>query len=312
MPVIVLINLCLVGSLVALSSQQFLPNESFPQTSHEGSCLPGLFYNGTQCRCGRSYPDIIQCNGTAIFLQMGYCVTLDARDDTIVAGYCILTAKSSMITSPAVLNAVYKPVSVNISILNQSLCHVHGRTGDLCGRCAAGHYPLAYSYSLTCIPCPNAKLNWLKYIMAAYLPLTAFCVIILFFKVHITSSHLFAVIYYCQVLSTPCLLQLILTTFPWHFNYKLVRLLKLLASFYGIWNLDFFRPFYSDLCLGIGVLPTLILDYAIAFYPLLLMVITYLLIHLYDRNFKLLVAMWRPFHLLFSLFSKNWDIKTST
>ena len=38
---------------------------------------------------------------------------------------------------------------------------------------------------------------------------------------------------------------------------------KVLLSVYGIWNLDFFRPYYSDLCLGIGILPTLALDYAI-------------------------------------------------
>ena len=50
---------------------------------------------------------------------------------------------------------------------------------------------------------------------------------------------------------------------------------KLLCSLYGIWNLDFFRPFYSDLCLGIGILPTLALDYVIAVYPLLLILFSY-------------------------------------
>ena len=44
---------------------------------------------------------------------------------------------------------------------------------------------------------------------------------------------------------------------------------KLLYSLNGIWNLDFFRLFYSDLCLGIGILPTLALDCVIAVYPLL-------------------------------------------
>ncbi len=49
-----------------------------------------------------------------------------------------------------------------------------------------------------------------------------------------------------------------------------------------IWNLDFFRPFYSNLCLRIDNLPILALDYAVAIYPLFLMLITYLLIKLHD------------------------------
>ena len=66
-----------------------------------------------------------------------------------------------------------------------------------------------------------------------------------------------------------------------------------------------------DLCLGIGILPTLALDYAIAFYPFLLMIISYLLIVLYDRNYRIVTLLWRPFIFLFSLFRKNWDIRTN-
>ena len=86
---------------------------------------------------------------------------------------------------------------------------------------------------------------------------------------------------------------------------------KLLFSLYGIWNLDFFRPFYSDLCLGIGILPTLALDYVIAVYPLLLIITSYLLIVLHNKNFRVVTILWRPFYALFALFRRNWDIKTS-
>ena len=55
-------------------------------------------------------------------------------------------------------------------------------------------------------------------------------------------------------------------------------------SFYGIWNLEFFRPFYSNLYLGIGELPALALDYAIALYPFLLNIIAYFLIVLYNKR----------------------------
>ena len=93
------------------------------------------------------------------------------------------------------------------------------------------------------------------------------------------------------------------------YSYHLVA--SVLASIYGIWDLDFLRPFYSDLCLEIGILPTLALDYVIAVYPLLLMIITYLLIVLYDRNYRVITIMWRPFRFLFSLLKSNWKTRTS-
>ncbi len=84
-----------------------------------------------------------------------------------------------------------------------------------------------------------------------------------------------------------------------------------LLSVYGIWNLDFFRSFDLGICLGTGTLPTLALDIAVGVYPLLLAIISYIMIHLYDRNFLPLVILWRPFKIIFGLFRRNWDIKTS-
>ena len=87
--------------------------------------------------------------------------------------------------------------------------------------------------------------------------------------------------------------------------------LKIFLTLHGIWNLDFFRPFYSDICLGIGFLPTLALDYAIAVYPLLLMVVIYLLVKLYDENYRVIVFLWKPFKIIFSFFKRNWNIRSS-
>ena len=41
------------------------------------------------------------------------------------------------------------------------------------------------------------------------------------------------------------------------------------------------------------------------------MIISYLLIVLYDRNYRVVTIMWRPFLSLFSLFRRNWNIRTS-
>ena len=148
----------------------------------------------------------------------------------------------------------------------------------------------------------------IRYIAAAYLPLTVFCILILFFKLKIASSHFYPVVFFFEVVSLPAVARQLVMVNRSHLTMIAV---KVLLSIYGIWNLDFFRLFYSDLCLGIDILPTLALDYAIAAYPLLLMAVTYLLIVLYDNNFKVVTILWRPFRRVSSLFGRNWNIRTS-
>ena len=147
--------------------------------------------------------------------------------------------------------------------------------------------------------------------MAAYFPLTIFYVVIIVFRINITSSHLFAVVYYSQTLAMPLYVRNALFMLSTEFEYLKLLLVKLLFSFVGVWNLDFFRPFYSDLCLGLDILPTLTIDYTIAVYPFLLMAVSYLLIVLYDRNYRVVTVLWRPFQKLSSLLNKELDIRTS-
>ena len=63
--------------------------------------------------------------------------------------------------------------------------------------------------------------------------------------------------------------------------------------------------------MNVSTLQALALDYAIAGYPLFLITLSYALIVLYDRDVRLLIYMWRPFHKAFGIFKRNWDIRTS-
>ena len=84
-------------------------------------------------------------------------------------------------------------------------------------------------------------------------------------------------------------------------------------SLYGIWNLDFIRTFYDPFCLHPDMSPLLVLalDYIVAAYPLVLIVITYTLVELHDRNIRIVVLLWKPFHRCFSHFRRQWNIRTS-
>ena len=81
---------------------------------------------------------------------------------------------------------------------------------------------------------------------------------------------------------------------------------------YGFWNLDFFQAFIShQVCLKVDTLQVLALDYSIAFYPLALIIVTYVFIELHAHNFRFIVWVWKPFHRCFAHFRQHWDIRTS-
>ena len=207
-------------------------------------------------------------------------------------------------------DSVYHLLPKNASVSNEVICgNEFFRNGTLCGKCKDGYYPLVYSFNLTCVKCPHGRANWWKFVLSAFLPLTIFYFIVVFFKINTTSSHLHGFIYYSQAISLPPMTRIVLLGLRHRSNY--LKFAKYIGSLYGIWNLDFFRTFDLDICLRTDTLQTLSLNIAVAIYPLLLMMLSYVLIDLYDRNFRLLVILWKPFLKFFSLFHRNWEIRTS-
>ena len=298
----------------AISSQIMFPEALVNETStcseeQVDSCPIGLFCKSGKCECGQyQYPqDITICDKRSLSILNYVCATFDKEKKVVQVGCCLYNSGTEK-EERTQHRSLYTSFHLNASDLNNAACGRFERNGTLCGRCRVGYYPQAYSYNFTCIECSNICWNRVRYIMAVYLPLTVFYFIILFFKINVTSSFLLAIVSFCQGIASPLLVRMILM---YRFEPSVIILAKSAFSLYGIWNLDFFRPFYSDICLGIGVLPTLALEYVIAFYPFLLMIITYLLIILYDKNYKVIRFLWSPFQAVFSLFKDNWNIKTS-
>jgi hypothetical protein len=141
----------------------------------------------------------------------------------------------------------------------------------------------------------------------AYVPLTIFYFIVVLFRVDATEPYLYGFITLNQGLASPINLRAVFVTV----NGKTALALRIITIPYAIWNLDFFRSLSLNICLDLTTLQTLTLDYAIAIYPLLLVIITYIVIELHDRGCRVLVWLWRPFHRCCVRFSRIMDIKSS-
>ena len=258
------------------------------------------------CNCNELLPnDVLGCSENTN-LSVLYCDCVTFEGESMAVGQCLYSCRGN---TDSDIPTQYHEIPTSMDEKKEFICGDFNRNGTLCGECKDGYYPLVYSFDMHCVQCPNGKANWWKFLLAALLPLTIFYLIILFLKVNLSSSRLHGFVFFSQCISIPAATRVLLVSTmnaP-----KIQTSVRYLVSFYGIWNLDFFRSLKLHICLGTDTLQTLALDLIAGVYPLLLIVLTYFLIVLYDRNFRPLVIMWRPFGLVFSLFRSNWEIRTS-
>ena len=277
-------------------------NFSYSCSSNDSTNLC-VFGDDGLSKCGHIPYNILQCSSQGnISVLACYCITFSesGKESQAEIGSCMYDCFKTHFSDSVYHNIL--PENTNEVTCKKEF----SRNGTLCGKCKDGYCPLVYSFNMTCVKCPQGRANWWKFMLSAFLPLTLFYFIVVFFKINTTSSHLHGFVYYSQAISMPVMTRIILIGLRHRPNY--LMFVKYFGSLYGIWNLDFFRTFDFGICLGTDTLQTLSLDIAVAIYPLLLMVLSYVLIDLYDRNFRLLVILWKPF---LSLFRRNWEIRTS-
>ena len=144
---------------------------------------------------------------------------------------------------------------------------------------------------------------------AAFGPLTLFYVLVVVFKISATSPKLSSYVIFSQWMAEPLSVRVVLHAIQ---EYPKIDILgRVLTAAYGVWNLDFFRTLYEPICLDVSMLLTLALDYTAAFYSLFLIILTYLLIELHSRNFRIIVYLWKHIEHILTFFEDNWSMQAS-
>ncbi len=299
-----------VGSL-----SDFTFNAESVCKGNESRCPPWSYcdeLDGT-CKCLNSSNDVFKCDSVknSSYILSCYCATYDAVTDITVVGVCLYNC-DFMGKNEYDIDVDYGLVPDNVSELNKAMCGSYQRTGILCGRCMNGTYLRTYSYDMSCIKCGNSVLNWLKYIVVAYVPLTIFFFIVIIFRINIPSSQVHGFVLFSQILSSPIFARTILFYLREGKNTLPYKFMQLFGTLYGIWNLDFFRLLDINICFEVSPLTTLSLDFFVAVYPLVLVVLAYITTLAHDRDFRPVVLLLKPFKTLFSLFRSNLDIRTSS
>ena len=266
--------------------------------------------NNNKCQCGNEHDRKVICDGdnnSSAVLDCNY-ITYDKDTGSTYLGACFFNCENSNKTK---YETVYIQLPKNPEmLLNKSVCNYFHRTGLLCGDCEDGHNPLVLSYNLSCVKCPDGHKNWWKFVLVAFVPLTFFYFFIVLFNINVTSSRLYGLVFFCQIMTTPAYVRLIFLAFR-NSHQSLLIGVKVYLFFCSFWNLDLFRSITPDICLNITTLQSLALDYLLALYPFVLILFSYTFIHLYDRKIVCIVTIWKPFHKFLTFFRKSWDVRTS-
>ena len=298
--------------LCFLISGVYQSSASFSESSNQ-SCpiwtTPKVINGTIGCECGNTLNSVVVCetNNFAVHILLYYCMSYSDELNTTVVGRCLYRLHNK----PTLQYKNYWPFTRLTHRSDTALCQFHVyhydggyqyQIGRMCTECVDGYAYPVYSYSLACVECKDYEYNWLKYIAVAFLPLTVFYIIVILFRISVTSGAMNGYVLMCQLITSPMNVRLLIT-FPNQQFY---------FSFLGIRNLDFFHGFYTPFCLHpkLTTLQTLMLDYVIAVYPLILIIVTYICVKLHNR-YSLVVWLWSPFYKCFALIRNKWDINRS-
>ena len=265
-----------------------------------------------KCECRKDLDYSIRCDEEKqqLYLRIGYCMSIyNDTDMTVVLGRCPYIHPSARNSS----KFPYFPFPPNMtaSEVNGYMCGEMNRTGRLCGRCENGTGPSVFSPDLKCVRCLDSSYGWAVYLAAEFIPITAFVLLVILFRIRFCADYINALVFFCNIAGQLYYRPIFL--FSEFISNSQRSAISILLSIYNIFNLQFFQNFFPPLCISEEMtnMEVLALRYLVALYPLLLILVIYVLVCLYDRNFKPLVLVWRPFGAIISFFRKQFNVRYS-
>ena len=257
----------------------------------------------SSCQCGTTAGGIIKCNLTSGVLSLHVCVclTYDHSSKESVVGYCPYSC---------VMN-YNKPVHVFpvTNSFNDS-CTVWKREGPLCSTCKPGYgIPMYTYYDLECVKCPHFQLRKLfRFLAISLLPPTILFILVTAFRLRVLHPPWSVFVLLAQIYSAPIIMKSALNLRGYYSHFQ-ESAIKLTATIFGPWNLDFFKAVYTPECIspGINTLQSKMIDAMIGLYPLMMLILLYTLVALRDRGFRVAIAI----HRLFSRLRSSLNLRSS-
>ena len=304
------IGCCVLLILLSLSS---VDNQLCPLSDTIYKCF---------CSTLRTEPDnylfnrLVQCHtlndSEFVTIRPLSCVTYDNDTDQFYAGSCPFTGYG-------VTKKTYLYEDVLVENLTETVCGK--RSGRLCGECSVNHSLSLNTLDLGCIDSTKCKpYFWAVYVLTDFIGITIFYLLILFLNIRVTSECANGSLILAQLFALP--INIVTFQRDWaavlnHDNDSKVSIVGnvlsyLVAVVYGIWNLDIPTGFITKMCVPKATgLQVFAVQYLSSIYPLILIIISFLLIKLYECNFRFFILISKPCHHFWLRFRNRIDTRAT-
>ena len=260
-------------------------------------CPTGYNYNKSisGCECSPYLSDGVLCIDPGhAYLRIDYCMTLESLSNMSIAGNC----HRGHYNHHQMIRGVYGLLPNDSSKLTDAQCKPNNRHGLLCAKCIDGYGVAVTPLTPKCIKCKFSPLPAiLLYLTIELLPITAFFIVIVIFRINIMSGPLMGYFIFCQAYATTTNIyyEIYASLFRYSgpFTNGLLYLSYTLSSLWALCSFNILPP----ICISprISLMDAIAMKCIRVLYPLVLVPITYFCIELHARNFKPVVYLWKPF-----------------
>jgi hypothetical protein len=255
--------------------------------------------------------DCVDCNYDSRYAAIkkpNYCISDN------VMGYCPLSYNSGDTRLP--IDITY--------LFNTSFCG-NNREGRLCGQCSHGT-GVPINILNQCVDCSQySSYGWLIFIAIEILPMTVIVLLILIFNIQLTNGSINGLVFFYQIMSivypgfTNNVILIQREYYNYFYYYYYTRNQYFITPFVSFFNLEFssLLSYYGypgyPLCITSDMSPlgAIFFWYVIGLYPLVLLLLLYGWIVLYDKGYKCVVFITRPIHRCLARFWRITKIEPS-
>ena len=263
--------------------------------SNNTTCPTWFYYNNETCECGSQLGWKVHCNQQEMTAEIadGVCATSTEQEGLYYVGFCPLRHTKNN------TDRLYSELPSDPDLLNDTMCGPYNRKGLLCGRCIDGYGPAVYSFDMKCANCSKISTGSAisLYLFLELIPITLFFICVVLFRLNITAGPLLGYVLFCQIYYTFAVGQKI---FIYDYILSHVPTAVWILTLCGIWDLQFFRSVISPFCISSKLtgIDIQMLNLVTAIYPVLLVIITWILMELHARNYRIIQILWKPFSIV--------------
>ena len=265
-------------------------------TASNTSCPTWFYYDNStqQCKCGFW----LTCtSGSQVEIEDGTCATYAGEGSQYFIGFCPFRHTVNNTDS------VNSEMPKDPALLDDFMCGHYNRRDLLCGRCIAGYGPMGYVLNLTCANCSGVPEHYAVtlYLVMQLIPVTVFFICVTIFNINITSGPLFGYIIFSQILLIFLKQNLYIYEYIHiHVSMHLQVMFKISVAIYQIWNLDYVLPVIPPFCVSqrLSELHIQLIRFVPVTFPILLVIIIFVLMELHARNCRVIHTLWKPFSII--------------